>query len=253
MYLKTIIGIAIPFIGTSLGALCVYFLRQKINSFITNALNGFASGVMIAASIWSLLVPAMEYESSQILGRLSFLPALIGLWLGIGLMFLTERLIPEESIDGSVRKNMLFWSVTLHNLPEGMAVGVLYSAAIANNSVQILGTAISLSIGIAIQNFPEGAIISMPLHGSGMSKHKSFLLGVLSGIVEPIGAILTMLAITLVLPILPILLGIAAGAMIFAVLKELIPSIVKNHGDSIGTVFFAIGFSCMMALDVALG
>jgi ZIP family zinc transporter len=148
---------------------------------------------------------------------------------------------------------MLFWSVTFHNLPEGMAVGVLYAAAINDNSPQILGAAISLSIGIAIQNFPEGAIISMPLRGNGISKHKAFGLGVLSGIVEPIGAILTILAVSFILPILPILLGIAAGAMIFAILKELQPSIILNNGENIGTIFFAIGFSCMMALDVALG
>ena len=253
MYLKILIGILIPFLGTTLGALCVYFLRKKLNARLTNALNGFASGVMIAASIWSLLVPAMEYDSSLILGKLSFLPALIGLWIGIGLMFLVERLIPEVGLDKGIRKNMLFWSVTFHNLPEGMAVGVLYAAAINDNSPQILGAAISLSIGIAIQNFPEGAIISMPLRGNGISKHKAFGLGVLSGTVEPIGAILTILAVSFILPILPILLGIAAGAMIFAILKELQPSIILNNGENIGTIFFAIGFSCMMALDVALG
>ena len=171
----------------------------------------------------------------------------------LGLMFLVERLIPEVGLDKGIRKNMLFWSVTFHNLPEGMAVGVLYAAAINDNSPQILGAAISLSIGIAIQNFPEGAIISMPLRGNGISKHKAFGLGVLSGIVEPIGAILTILAVSFILPILPILLGIAAGAMIFAILKELQPSIILNNGENIGTIFFAIGFSCMMALDVALG
>ena len=253
MYLKTVIGILIPFFGTALGALCVYFLRNGLNKRITNALNGFASGVMIAASIWSLLVPAMEYESSLILGKLSFLPALLGLWIGVGLMFLTERLIPDSSIDNGIGKNMLFWSVTFHNLPEGMAVGVLYAAAINDNSPQTLGAAISLSIGIAIQNFPEGAIISMPLRGNGMNKHKAFGLGVLSGVVEPVGAILTIMAVSFILPILPILLGIAAGAMIFAILKELQPRIIQNSGESLGTVFFAIGFSCMMALDVALG
>lgn len=253
MYLKTIIGIIIPFIGTALGAFCVYFLRRRLNLRITNALNGFASGVMIAASIWSLLVPAMEYDSSLKLGKFSFLPALLGLWLGIGFMFLIERLLAKTNTSATVGKSMLFWSVTFHNLPEGMAVGVLYAAAIANNSPQILGTALSLSIGIAIQNFPEGAIISMPLQSKGMSKHKAFAFGVLSGIVEPIGAILTILTVSLILPVLPILLGIAAGAMIFAVLKELLPSIVMKKGETIGTIFFAIGFSCMMALDVALG
>lgn len=253
MYLKTIIGIIIPFIGTTLGAFCVYFLRRRLNLRITNALNGFASGVMIAASIWSLLVPAMEYDSSLKLGKFSFLPALLGLWLGIGFMFLIERLLAKTNTSATVGKSMLFWSVTFHNLPEGMAVGVLYAAAIANNSPQILGTALSLSIGIAIQNFPEGAIISMPLKSEGMSKSKAFLGGVISGAVEPLGAIITIMLANIIVPVMPYFLSFAAGAMIYVVVEELIPEMSHGSHSNIGTVFFAIGFSVMMILDVVLG
>lgn len=253
MYFKIFLGIIIPFIGTTLGALCVYFIKKEFNSKIIYILNGFAAGVMIAASIWSLLIPAMEYESSQALGAFAFLPALIGMWLGIGFMFLIEKFIPEPSSENLLQKNMLFWSVTLHNLPEGMAVGVLYAALLKDNSPHLLSAAFALSIGIAIQNFPEGAIISMPLYSKGMGKTKSFILGALSGIIEPIGALITILAVSLVLPFLPALLGFAAGAMIFAVLKELMPNIASKDGTTIGTIFFAIGFSCMMMLDVALG
>lgn len=253
MYLKIFWGIIIPFIGTTLGALCVYFIKRKFDRRLVHILNGFAAGVMIAASIWSLLIPAMEYESSLALGKLSFLPALTGLWLGIGFMFLIEKFIPSPDSEDLLKKNMLFWSVTLHNLPEGMAVGVLYAALLQDNSPHLLSAAFALSIGIAIQNFPEGAIISMPLYSKGMKKTKAFALGALSGIVEPIGAIVTILAVSFVLPFLPALLGFAAGAMIFAVLKELMPSIASKEGSTLGTVFFAIGFSCMMMLDVALG
>ena len=254
MYLKITLGIIIPFIGTALGALCVYFISHSFKPRLSHILNGFAAGVMIAASIWSLLIPAMEYESSQAFGKLSFLPALTGLWIGIGFMFLIERLIPEPSHDESrLKKNMLFWSVTLHNLPEGMAVGVLYAAVLKDNSPHLLSAAFALSIGIAIQNFPEGAIISMPLYGKGMGKTKAFLLGALSGIVEPLGAIITLLAVSFILPLLPALLGFAAGAMIFAVLKELMPSITSKKGATLGIISFGIGFSCMMMLDVALG
>lgn len=253
MYLKIFLGIILPFIGTSLGALCVYFVKKDFSLSLIQILNGFAAGVMIAASIWSLLIPAMEYESSLKFGRLSFLPALIGLWLGIGFMLLIEKIIPDSTLDSPLKKNMLFWSVTLHNLPEGMAVGVLYAAVLKDNSPHLLSAAFALSIGIAIQNFPEGAIISMPLYAKGTSKKKAFALGVLSGIVEPLGAFITLMAVSLVLPFLPALLGFAAGAMIFAVLRELMPNITSKERPYLGTIFFAIGFSCMMMLDVALG
>ena len=253
MYFKIFLGIIIPFIGTTLGALCVYFIKKEFNSRLTHILNGFAAGVMIAASIWSLLIPAMEYETSQSLGKFAFLPALIGMWAGIGFMFIIERFIPEPSSENPLKKNMLFWSVTLHNLPEGMAVGVLYAAILRDSAPHLLSAAFALSIGIAIQNFPEGAIISMPLYSKGMSKGKSFVLGALSGIIEPIGALATILAVSLVLPFLPSLLGFAAGAMIFAVLNELMPNIASKESSILGTIFFAVGFSCMMILDVALG
>ena len=253
MYLKILLGILLPLVGTTLGALCVYFIKKEFNFRLTHILNGFAAGVMIAASIWSLLIPAMEYESSQMLGKFAFLPALIGLWLGIGFMFLIEKFIPEPNSENILKKNMLFWSVTLHNLPEGMAVGVLYAAVLKDNSPHLLSAAFALSLGISIQNFPEGAIISMPLYSKGMSKNKSFILGTLSGIIEPIGAFITLFAVSLVLPFLPSLLGFAAGAMIFAVLTELMPNIASKKNTVLGTVFFAIGFSCMMMLDVALG
>ena len=253
MYEKILLGIIIPFVGTLLGACCVFFLKKNFKKGILNILNGFAGGVMIAASIWSLLLPAMEYESSKAFGRLSFLPALIGLWLGIGFMFLIEKLIPTPDSNDLLKKNMLFLSVSLHNLPEGMAVGVLYAAVLRDNAPHILSAAFALSLGIAIQNFPEGAIISMPLYQQGMKKRTAFLLGALSGIIEPIGALITILAISLVLPILPGLLGFAAGAMIFAVLKELMPSITEKGKDDVGTISFVVGFSCMMMLDVALG
>ena len=253
MYLKIFLGIIIPFIGTTFGALCVYFIKKEFNMRLIYILNGFAAGVMIAASIWSLLIPAMEYESSQALGKFSFLPALLGMWLGIGFMFLIEKFIPSPEFNDGLKKNMLFWSVTLHNLPEGMAVGVLYASLLKNNSPHLLSAAFALSIGIAIQNLPEGAIISMPLYSKGMTKHKSFLLGTLSGIVEPIGALITIFAVSFVLPFLPALLGFAAGAMIFAVLKELMPNISCKEGTALGIIFFSIGFSCMMILDVALG
>ena len=253
MYKNIFFGIMIPFIGTILGSFCVFFLKKNFNKSILTALNGFAGGVMIAASIWSLLLPAMEYESSKAFGRLSFLPALIGLWLGIGFMFLIEKLFPSTESISPLRKNMLFLSVALHNLPEGMAVGVLYAAVLRDNAPHMLSAAFALSIGIAIQNFPEGAIISMPLYQQGMKKKTAFLLGVISGAIEPIGAIVTILAISLVLPILPTLLGFAAGAMIFAVLKELMPDIAKKEKSTVGIISFVIGFSCMMMLDVALG
>lgn len=253
MYFTIFLGIVIPFLGTLLGALCVYLIKREFNAKLNHILNGFAAGVMIAASVWSLLIPAMEYETSLSLGKLSFLPALLGLWLGIGFMFLIEKSVPEINAESDLKKNMLFWSVTLHNLPEGMAVGVVYAAVLKENSPHLLSAAFALSIGIGIQNFPEGAIISMPLYSKGMRKRKAFILGALSGIIEPLGAIITIFAVSFILPFLPSLLGFAAGAMIFAVLKELMPTITSKEGSTIGTIFFAIGFSCMMMLDVALG
>ena len=216
---------------------------------------------MIAASVWSLLIPAMEYESSLTLGAFAFVPATMGLWCGILFLFVTQRItdnIDENALLSKAKRSfgdntMLFLSVTLHNLPEGMAVGVVYAALIAFPSVEAYGGALALSLGIAIQNIPEGAIISMPLAADGMKKKKAFLLGVLSGLVEPVGAILTLLLLSIILPVLPFLLGFAAGAMIYAVTEELIPEMVNNDGCHTGVWSFSAGFSVMMVLDVVLG
>lgn len=259
MLLEIVFGCLLPFIGTLLGAGCVFFTRGELGKGFRAIVSGIASGVMIAASVWSLLIPAMEYESSAALGRLAFLPATLGAWFGIFFLLLTSnafsRLNEREILNKAKRSfgenSMLFVSVTLHNLPEGMAVGVAYAAFIASPSGEALGGALALSIGIAIQNFPEGAIISMPLRAGGVSKRKAFVYGVLSGIVEPIGAAITLLAVSAILPILPFLLGFAAGAMIYAVVKELMPS-VSEKGE-VGAIFFALGFSVMMVLDVAFG
>jgi len=258
MYLETLKGIILPFLGTTLGASCVFFLKKELRQSLKEGISGFAGGVMIAASVWSLLIPAMEYEETAKLGRFSFLPASIGLWLGVLFLLSIDKIIPEEKIAfphfSDFKKNkMLFFSVSLHNLPEGMAVGVVYAAMISEGNFNNLSGALALSLGIAIQNFPEGAIVSLPLASEGMKKSKAFSYGVLSGIIEPIGALFTLLMISFVLPLLPYLLGFAAGAMIYAVLKELAPIITQNEHSNIGIISFSAGFSFMMILDVALG
>ncbi len=255
MYLEILKGIMLPFLGTSLGAMCVFFMRKDLNKSFKKCINGFAGGVMIAASVWSLLIPAMEYESSKILGKFSFLPASIGLWLGIIFLILCDKLLPNFENDSLLpsENKLMFLSVTLHNLPEGMAVGVVYAAMLASQDTSMLSGALALSLGIAVQNFPEGAIVSMPLAGTGMKKHKAFLYGIFSGIVEPIGAVITLLSISYILPFLPYLLGFAAGAMIYVVVKELIPIIIEDETSTLGIIFYALGFSFMMILDVALG
>ena len=224
------------------------------------SLAGFAAGVMVAASIWSLLIPAIEQSESM--GRLSFLPAFIGFWIGILFLLLLDHLIPHlhvrsEQAEGPKsnlsRTAMMVLAVTLHNIPEGMAVGVMYAGFLAGNTPITAAGALALSIGIAIQNYPEGAIISMPLRAEGESKNRAFWGGVLSGVVEPIGAVLTILAAQLVIPVLPYLLSFAAGAMLYVVVEELIPEMSQGEHSDIGTVFFAVGFSLMMILDVALG
>ncbi len=256
MYFQIFKGIMLPFLGTTLGSSCVFFMKKRLGEKFREAINGFAGGVMIAASVWSLLIPAMEYESSQKLGMLSFFPALLGMWLGIGFLLLADKFLPAADDELSLSSNsnkMLFLSVTIHNLPEGMAVGAVYATLLSGGSPELLGGALALSLGIALQNFPEGAIISMPLAGSGTKKHRAFLYGVTSGIVEPIGAFITLLAVAYILPLLPILLGFAAGAMIYVVLKELLPILVRDEKSIIGILMFVEGFSFMMMLDVALG
>lgn len=255
-----LIGIFIPFLGTTLGAGCVFFMRDKINPLIQKSLLGFASGVMIAASIWSLLIPAIDMSGH--LEKFAFLPAAIGFIIGILFLLLLDATIPHlhlndtepEGIKSTLKKTtMLVLAVTLHNIPEGMAVGVVFAGLSSSSSTITMAGAIALAIGIAIQNFPEGAIISMPLRSEGMSRFKAFGYGTLSGIVEPIGACLTILLSNLVLPILPYLLSFAAGAMMYVVVEELIPEASSGKHSNISTIGFALGFVVMMILDVALG
>ena len=254
------LGILIPFLGTSLGAGCVFFLKNSLRDGIQRALTGFAAGVMVAASVWSLLIPAMEQAAD--LGRLAFFPAAVGFWLGILFLLLLDHLIPhlhQNSLQAEgpksqlQRTTMMVLAVTLHNIPEGMAVGVVYAGYLAGTAQITAAGALALSLGIAIQNFPEGAIISMPLRAEGMKKGRAFWGGVLSGIVEPIGAVLTILAAGIVVPALPYLLSFAAGAMLYVVVEELIPEMSQGQHSNVGTVLFVVGFSVMMVLDVALG
>ena len=258
--METFLGILIPFLGTALGAACVLFMKKSLGDLVQRSLAGFAAGVMVAASIWSLLIPAIEQSND--LGKLSFLPAFSGFWLGVLFLLVLDHLIPHlhvgsEQAEGPKTKlgrtTMMVLAVTLHNIPEGMAVGVMYAGFLAGNAQITAASALALSLGIAIQNFPEGAIISMPLRAEGESKGRAFWGGVLSGVVEPIGAVVTILAAQLVIPALPYLLSFAAGAMLYVVVEELIPEMSQGKHSNLGTVFFAAGFSVMMVLDVALG
>ena len=261
MEMRTLItGLLIPFIGTTAGAGCVFFLRRELSVSLQRALTGFAAGVMVAASIWSLIVPAIEQSAKM--GRWAFLPAFLGFWLGILFLLLLDHVIPHlhRSIDQAegpkshlTRTAMMVLAVTLHNIPEGMAVGVVYAGLRSGSDEITAGGALALALGIAIQNFPEGAIISMPLCAEGASRQKSFRLGVLSGAVEPVFGALTVLAAALIVPAMPVLLSFAAGAMLYVVVEELIPEMSTGEHSNIGVVFFAVGFSLMMALDVALG
>ena len=258
--LKVIIGLLIPFAGTSLGAAMVFFLKNGMSSFIQKLLLGFASGVMIAASVCSLLIPAIGMAEEQ--GVIAWLPPAVGFMLGIGFLLLLDTIIPHlhmdskkpEGINANLKKStMLVLAVTLHNIPEGMAVGVVFAGVLAGNTAVTMTGAFVLAIGIAIQNIPEGAIISMPLIGNGLSNKMAFAYGVASGIVEPIGAFSTILLTSLVVPVLPYLLAFAAGAMIYVVVEELIPQAQTGEHSNIGTIGVAVGFVIMMVLDVALG
>ncbi len=256
-------GLLIPFIGTSAGAACVFFLKKDLKAGIQRALTGFAAGVMVAASIWSLIVPAIDQSAAK--GRWAFLPAFIGFWAGILFLLLLDHVIPhlhrgiEEADQAEGPKSnlnrtiMMVLAVTLHNIPEGMAVGVVYAGLVSGSANITAGGALALALGIAIQNFPEGAIISMPLFAEGKSKPKAFGLGVLSGAVEPVFGALTVLVASLVVPAMPYLLSFAAGAMLYVVVEELIPEMSAGEHSNIGVLCFAVGFSLMMALDVALG
>lgn len=258
--MQTFLGIFIPFLGTTAGAACVFFMKKSLGDLVQRSLAGFAAGVMVAASIWSLLLPAIEQSAAM--GKLSFVPAFFGFWFGVLFLLALDHLIPHlhlgsEQAEGPksklARTTMMVLAVTLHNIPEGMAVGVMYAGFLAENAQITAASALALSIGIAIQNFPEGAIISMPLRAEGQRKGRAFLGGVLSGVVEPIGAVLTILAARLVIPVLPYLLSFAAGAMLYVVVEELIPEMSQGKHSNLATVFFAAGFSVMMVLDVALG
>ena len=250
MLIEIIKGLSVPFIGTTLGAFCVFFLKNELGKGMQKALTGFAAGVMIAASIWSLLLPAIEQGAS--LGVWRFIPAAIGFWIGILFLMAIDYFAPPECIEGEQKDNLLL-AVTLHNIPEGMAVGVALAAAMEHSTYLPMAGALALSLGIAIQNFPEGAIVSMPLRSEGNSRLRAFGIGTLSGVVEPIGAILTILLAAYITPILPYLLSFAAGAMIYVVVEELIPEASQGKHSNVGTVGFALGFVLMMILDVVLG
>ena len=260
MNLKVIIGILIPLLGTTLGAGVVFFMKEEMSSQLRKILTGFAAGVMVSASFWSLLRPAVEESSGY--GKLSFLPAAIGFLLGIGFLLLLDVITPHvhmnDQNEGPQRRGMshntkLFLAVTIHNIPEGMAAGVVFAGWLSGKASISITSALALSIGIAIQNFPEGGVVSAPLRAKGMSKGKTFLYGFLSGVVEPIAAIVTIVATALVVPVLPYLLAFAAGAMIYVVVEELIPEMSQGQHSNSGTISFSLGFVIMMILDIALG
>ncbi len=256
---ETVIGILIPFVGTGLGSAMVFILRKNISENVQKILTGFAAGVMVAASFWSLLQPALE--SSEAMGTLSFVPAAVGFLIGVAFLLLLDEITPhmhfnrqEEGMkSGLKRTTKLILAVTLHNIPEGMAVGVVYAGFLSGKAGISSAGALALSLGIAIQNFPEGAVVSMPLRAEGMNKGKTFLYGVLSGVVEPIAAFVTILAAGAVVPIMPYFLAFAAGAMMYVVVEELIPEMSEGEHSNVATITFSLGFVLMMVLDVALG
>ena len=259
MSIHILSAVLIPFLGTALGSACVFLLKGKMNRNLQRSLSGFAAGVMVAASVWSLIIPAMDQSAHM--GKLAFLPALVGVWCGVLFLLLLDRLIPHLHINSSCpegkscglgKSTMMVLAVALHNFPEGMAVGVVAASWLSGNESVSATAALVLSLGIAIQNLPEGAIISMPLKSNGMKQGRAFGYGVLSGIVEPIGAILTILLAQLAIPVLPYLLSFSAGAMLYVVVEELIPEMSEGEHSNIGTVFFSIGFTLMMVLDIAL-
>lgn len=254
-----IFGLLLPMIGTTAGAACVFFLRKQISPNIQRLFTGFAAGVMVAASVWSLIIPAIDM--SEGMGKFSFVPALVGFLLGIVFLLFADNLVPHIHIgsnkpegpkSGLGKSAMMMLAVTIHNFPEGAACGAILAGVINGDSGVTMAGAIALSLGIAIQNFPEGAIISLPLRSEGNSRLKSFGLGALSGIVEPIGAVLAIILAGLVTPVLPYMLAFAAGAMLYVVVEELIPEASEGEHSNLGTIAFAVGFALMMVLDVAL-
>lgn len=253
-------GLILPFAGTALGAACVFLMRKTMPARLQKGLTGFAAGIMVAASVWSLLIPSMEMTGSD--GIMKVMPALAGFMLGMAFLLLLDVVVPHQHIDESEsegprsrlsRTSKLVFAVTLHNIPEGMAVGVALAAALEHNAYLPMAGALALSVGIAIQNFPEGAIVSMPLRADGNSRRRSFVIGTLSGAVEPLAAIVTILLASVVVPVLPYLLAFAAGAMIYVVVEELIPETQAGKHSNMGTIGFALGFALMMMLDVLLG
>lgn len=260
MPLSILQPILLPFLGTTLGAACVWLMKRGLNALLQRSLTGFAAGVMVAASIWSLLIPAMEQAEGM--GAWSFVPAVVGCWLGVLFLLLLDRAVPHlhqgssepEGPKSTLHKTtMLVLAVTLHNIPEGMAVGVVYAGWLSGNEAITLAGALTLALGIAIQNFPEGAIISMPLRAEGMSKRSAFLWGTLSGAVEPVAALVTLWLSHWIVSALPYLLSFAAGAMLYVVVEELIPEMSQGKHSNLGTLCFCLGFTLMLALDVALG
>lgn len=254
------IGLCLPFLGTAMGAACVFFLKQRIHSGMQRLFTGFAAGVMVAASVWSLLIPAIDMCGEM--GRLGFVPATAGFLLGIGFLLAMDSLVPHmhqgsenpEGCRSSLGKTaMLMMAVTIHNFPEGAAIGAILAGALDENSSVTMAAAVLLAVGISVQNFPEGAIISLPFRGEGKSRGNAFALGVLSGVVEPVGAAVTILLAGIVTPLLPYMLAFAAGAMIYVVVEELIPEANEGSSNNPGTIAFALGFTMMMVLDVALG
>ena len=254
-------GLLIPFLGTSLGSACVLFMKKELDARLQKGLSGFAAGVMIAASVWSLLIPSMNQAGEQGLGKLAFVPAVIGFCLGMLFLLLLDVVIPHmhlnETVEGSKsslsKTTMMVLAVTLHNIPEGMAVGAVYAGFLSGNSTISAMSALALAIGIAIQNFPEGAIVTMPLLKEGYTKTKAFMFGIISGIAEILGAVVTIMLTNVIVPIMPYMLSFAAGAMVYVVVEELIPEASEGEHSNIGTIAFALGFSIMMVLDIALG
>jgi len=260
MRIEVVQGVLLPFLGTTLGSACVLFMGKELDQALQRALTGFAGGVMVAASVWSLLIPAMEQAEGM--GTWAFVPAVAGFWLGILFLLLLDRAIPHLHRGSSEpegprvalkRTTMLVLAVTLHNIPEGMAVGAVLAGWMGGSETVTMAGALTLALGIAIQNFPEGAIISMPLRSEGESKGRAFLWGTLSGAAEPAAALLTIWAAYFIVPVLPYLLSFAAGAMIYVVVEELIPETSQGRHSNLGTVFFSLGFTLMLTLDVALG
>jgi len=260
MTTESISAVLLPFLGTTVGAALVFFMKGAMNQKLQRILTGFAAGVMVAASVWSLIIPAMDQSAHM--GKLAFLPAFIGVWVGFLFLLLLDQFIPHLHLNSDCpegapcnlgKSTMMVLAVALHNLPEGMAVGVVVAGWLTGNESISAAGALALSLGIALQNLPEGAIISMPLKSQGMKKGKAFAYGVMSGIIEPIGAVITILLADIIVPLLPYMLSFAAGAMLYVVVEELIPEMSEGEHSNIGTIFFAVGFSLMMMLDVALG